>query len=67
MDKANILRSFAFFRSLIDNAQTGLGRSDRAVARLYARLVAPDGGACLLAVRSGGGPFTAWESVFTRA
>lgn len=31
------------------------------------RLVAPDGGSCLLAVRSGGGPFTAWESVFTRA
>jgi len=30
------------------------------------RLVAPDGGACLLAVRSGGGPFTAWETVLTR-
>ncbi len=30
-------------------------------------LVAPDGGSCLLAVRSDGGPFTAWESVFTRA
>jgi integrase len=30
------------------------------------RLVAPDGGSCLLAVRSDGGPFTAWESVFTR-
>ena len=30
------------------------------------RLVAPDGGSCLLAVRSGGGPFTAWESVLTR-
>jgi integrase len=30
------------------------------------RLVGPDGGSCLLAVRSDGGPFTAWESVFTR-
>ena len=30
------------------------------------RLVAPDGGSCLLAVRCDGGPFTAWESVFTR-
>ncbi|MGH8829383.1 MAG: hypothetical protein ACRDVZ_17610, partial [Jiangellaceae bacterium] len=30
------------------------------------RLVAPDGGSCLLAVRSGGGPFTAWSSVFER-
>jgi len=30
------------------------------------RLVAPDGGSCLLAVRSGGGPFTAWASVFER-
>ena len=31
------------------------------------RLVAPGGGSCLLAVRTDGGPFTAWESVFTRA
>ena len=31
------------------------------------RLVAPGGGCCLLAVRADGGPFTAWESVFTRA
>lgn len=30
------------------------------------RLVAPGGGSCLLAVRSGGGPFTAWASVFER-
>ena len=30
------------------------------------RLVAGDGGSCLLAVRGDGGPFTAWESVFTR-
>jgi integrase len=30
------------------------------------RLVAPGGGSCLLAVRADGGPFTAWESVFTR-
>ena len=31
------------------------------------RLVAPGGGSCLWAVRGDGGPFTAWESVFTRA
>jgi integrase len=31
------------------------------------RLVAPGGGSCLLAVRGDGGPFTAWDSVFTRA
>jgi integrase len=30
------------------------------------RLVAPGGGTCLLAARGGGGPFTAWSSVFTR-
>jgi hypothetical protein len=30
------------------------------------RLVAPGGGTCLLAARAGGGPFTAWPSVFTR-
>ncbi len=30
------------------------------------RLVAPDGGSCLVAVRAGGGPFTAWASVFER-
>jgi phosphoenolpyruvate carboxylase len=32
-------REWPFFRSLIDNAQMGLGRSDRAIARLYAGLV----------------------------
>lgn len=31
------------------------------------RLVGPDGGSCLLALRGDGGPFTAWDSVFTRA
>jgi integrase len=31
------------------------------------RLVAPGGGTCLLAARRDGGPFTAWETVFTRA
>jgi integrase len=31
------------------------------------RLVAPEGGSCLLALRRDGGPFTAWDSVFTRA
>ncbi len=30
------------------------------------RLVAPDGGSCLLALRRDGGPFTAWASVFER-
>ena len=30
------------------------------------RLVAPDGGSCLLASKNGGGPFTAWASVFER-
>jgi hypothetical protein len=31
------------------------------------RLVAPGGGTCLLAARGDGGPFTAWDSVFSRA
>ncbi len=30
------------------------------------RLVAPGGGSCLLAVKAGGGPFTAWATVFSR-
>jgi len=30
------------------------------------RLIAPEGGSCLLAVRNGGGPFTAWAAVFER-
>jgi site-specific recombinase XerD len=30
------------------------------------RLVAPEGGSCVLAVRGGAGPFTAWASVFER-
>jgi site-specific recombinase XerD len=30
------------------------------------RLVAPAGGSCLLAVRAGGGPFTAWPTLFER-
>ncbi|MGH3518852.1 MAG: tyrosine-type recombinase/integrase, partial [Haloechinothrix sp.] len=30
------------------------------------RLVAPGGGSCLLAVKNGGGGFTAWSSVFER-
>src|ERR1700757_683896 len=30
------------------------------------RLVAPDGVSCLLAVKNGGGPFTAWATVFER-
>jgi phosphoenolpyruvate carboxylase len=35
-------QEWPFFRSLVDNAQMGLGRSDRAVARLYAGLVSPE-------------------------
>jgi integrase len=31
------------------------------------RLVASGGGSCLLALRGGGGPFTAWPTVFARA
>ena len=42
-------------------------RWDKLVPGQRRRLVAPGGGSCLLAVRSDGGPFTAWESVFTRA
>jgi phosphoenolpyruvate carboxylase len=34
-------RRWPFFRSLVDNAQLGLGKADRAIARLYAGLVAP--------------------------
>ncbi|MCY0954762.1 site-specific integrase [Streptomyces sp. H27-S2] len=30
------------------------------------RLVAPQGGSCLVAVKNGGGPFTAWATVFER-
>ncbi|GHE71328.1 integrase [Streptomyces cellulosae] len=30
------------------------------------RLVASDGGSCLLALKNGGGPFTAWATVFER-
>ena len=30
------------------------------------RLVAPGGGSCVLAVKTGGGPFTAWATVFER-
>jgi phosphoenolpyruvate carboxylase len=35
---AEMYREWPFFRSLVDNAQLGLGRSDLAVARLYSRL-----------------------------
>ncbi|MGI5238837.1 site-specific integrase [Dactylosporangium sp. CA-139066] len=30
------------------------------------RLIGPEGGSCLLAVKSGGGPFTAWGTLFER-
>ena len=42
-------RDWPFFRSLLENAQMSLGRSDRAVARLYAALAAPDVGPPVLA------------------
>jgi phosphoenolpyruvate carboxylase len=35
---AEMYRGWPFFRSLVDNAQLGLGRSDLAVARLYSGL-----------------------------
>jgi phosphoenolpyruvate carboxylase len=38
---ASMYREWPFFRSLVDNAQLGLGKADRAVARLYAGLVEP--------------------------
>ena len=41
-------------------AWAALGPTDRR------RLVAPRGGSCLLALRNGGGPFTAWATVFER-
>ena len=41
---AEMYRDWPFFRSLIDNAQLGLGRSDLAIARLYDGL-APEGAA----------------------
>jgi phosphoenolpyruvate carboxylase len=39
---ATMYREWPFFRSLVDNAQLGLGKADRAVARLYAGLVEPE-------------------------
>jgi phosphoenolpyruvate carboxylase len=39
---AEMYRGWPFFRSLIDNAQLGLGRSDLGVARLYDSLADPD-------------------------
>ena len=41
-------------------------RWETLIPRERRRLVAPGGGSCLLAVKSGGGPFTAWPSVFER-
>lgn len=41
-------------------------RWDALTAAERCRLVAPDGGSCLLAVRADGGPFTDWNTVFTR-
>jgi phosphoenolpyruvate carboxylase len=42
-------KDWPFFRSLLENAQMSLGRSDRAVARLYASLASPDVGPRILA------------------
>ena len=41
-------------------------RWETLIPRERRRLVTPGGGSCLLAVKSGGGPFTAWPSVFER-
>jgi phosphoenolpyruvate carboxylase len=40
----HMCREWPFFRSLLENAQMGLGRSDRAVARLYASLAGDEEG-----------------------
>ncbi len=42
-------------------------RWDALRPRERVRLVAADGGSCVLALRGGGGPFTAWPTVFARA
>jgi phosphoenolpyruvate carboxylase len=39
---AEMHREWPFFRSLLENAQMSLGRSDRAVARLYSLLALPE-------------------------
>jgi phosphoenolpyruvate carboxylase len=36
-----MFRAWPFFHSLLDNAQLGLGRADRAIARLYEKALAP--------------------------
>src|SRR5688572_18640782 len=38
----DVYRQWPFFRSLVDNAQLSLGRSDLAIARLYDGLADPD-------------------------
>ena len=43
-------KDWPFFRSLLENAQMSLGRSDRAVARLYASLASASIGSRMLAV-----------------
>ena len=52
VDAVAVLRrmtqEWPFFRSLLENAQMSLGRSDRAVARLYAALAEPDVGPPIL-------------------
>ncbi|KAA2262870.1 site-specific integrase [Solihabitans fulvus] len=47
----------------INGVRTGWDALSAAERR---RLVAPDGGSCLLGVRADGGPFTDWNTVFTR-
>lgn len=45
----------------------GVRRSwDSLTAAERRRLVAPEGGSCVLAVKADGGPFTAWATVFER-
>jgi integrase len=41
-------------------------RWDALTPRERLRLLAADGGSCILALRGGGGPFTAWATVFAR-
>jgi phosphoenolpyruvate carboxylase len=44
-----LYQDWPFFRNLFDNAQMGLGKADRAIARLYSRLAEPELGARLFA------------------
>ena len=47
-----------------DAGKTDADAPKPAVKQIW--LIAPDGGSCLLAVKNGGGPFTAWGTLFER-